>query len=336
MTRLLRLVPGLAAVLVVVGLGWAPAASAEPPLRLADQVTDTVGALSSDGALVRAALDDLRAQTGVQLFVVFVDSFDGVPVQQWADETATLSDLGSDDYLLAVAVGDRAYAYSVDPSAQISDDGLATVARDDIEPRLAAGDWSGAAIGAANGYSETLGSRDGAVGGEDGPAGGSSVLPWVLVAAGAGAASAFVVRRRRMGAATSSPAGPPVQPPVEIEKLHAQANRLLVETDDAVRASEQELGFAVAEFGTARTEAFEQALASSRAALARGFAVRQQLEDDVPETEDERRVLLTRVIEECDAANQVLDDEAERFDELRDLLTSAPQRLERALAGALP
>lgn len=331
-----RLVPpapalALATMLTAVALLWAPAAVAEPPTRLDGQVLDTVDALAGDEAEVRAALEELRARTGVQLFVAFVDSFDGVPAQDWADETATRSDLGVDDYLLAVAVGDRAYAYSLDPAAEITDEQALAVAREDIEPRLGGDDWAGAVVAAARGYQGAL---TGSAPGGGGASRARSVLLWLLVAVGVVAAGVTLLRRGRRseGPATGATEGPAAPESVSTEELAAQVNRLLVETDDAVRASDAELGFAVAEFGSEQTMGFERALAEARAALGRGFTVKQQLEDDVPETDDQRRLLLTRVVEECTQAGELLDAEAERFDDLRDLLSSAPQRLERALA----
>ena len=43
------------------------------------------------------------APTGTDLFVVYVDSFDGADGQQWASDTANLSQFGTNDVLLAVA-----------------------------------------------------------------------------------------------------------------------------------------------------------------------------------------------------------------------------------------
>lgn len=331
-SRLVPPVPALVAVLAALALLLsAPAAVAEPPTRLADQVTDSAGVLSGDEARVRAALQELRTETGVQLFVAFVDSFDGVGAQEWADQVAQRSDLGVDDYLLAVAVEDRAYAYTFDEAAELSDDSARSIASDRIEPRLAASDWAGAVVAAAQGYRDEL--RGGA-----GGASGSNVL-WLVVTGGAVVTGAAVVgsvvlgrRRRRAGA--PSGAGPTGAEAVSTQDMAAAANRALVETDDAVRASEAELGFAVAEFGPEQTAAFERALVEARAALGRGFAVKQQLADDVPEAPEQQRALLAQVIQECSTANELLDAEADRFDELRDLLTSAPQRLESALSQA--
>ena len=124
---------------------------AEQPLRVDDQVTDRVGALAGEGARVREALDRLRAADGTQLFVVYVSSFDGMDGQQWSDETARRSQLGDRDVLLAVAVDDRAYGYSVPGDFPLSDSELADLVVQEVEPRLAAGDWAGAAVAMADG-----------------------------------------------------------------------------------------------------------------------------------------------------------------------------------------
>jgi hypothetical protein len=149
---------------------------AEQPLRVDDQVTDRVGALAGDVARVRGALERLREANGTQLFVVYVSSFDGMDGQQWSDETARRSQLGDRDVLLAVAVDDRAYGYSVPGDFPLSDSELADLAVQEVEPRLAAGDWAGAAVAMADG----LRTADG--GGGDG--GGGLPVGALLVGAG--------------------------------------------------------------------------------------------------------------------------------------------------------
>src|SRR5687767_8001910 len=94
---------------------------ADGPMRLPDQVTDKVGALDGREAEVTAALDRLRADSGLRLFVVYVRSFDGTPAQRWADETATRSDFGRRDAVLAVATHDRSYAYAFDTAFPLTD-----------------------------------------------------------------------------------------------------------------------------------------------------------------------------------------------------------------------
>ena len=62
------------------------------------------------------------------MWLVFVDTFDGTDPQAWADQTFTATSLGVDDYLLAVAMGDRQYGYVVDQGFALDDAALARVA----------------------------------------------------------------------------------------------------------------------------------------------------------------------------------------------------------------
>jgi uncharacterized membrane protein YgcG len=125
-------------------------------MRLGGQITDKVGALDGRTAEVEASLTRLRSDTGIQLFVVFVKSFDGMSARQWTDETANRSDLGNRDALLAVATRDRAYAYSVDQNFPLDNAQLDQVAATAIEPALSMNDWAGAVVGAADGYRAVL------------------------------------------------------------------------------------------------------------------------------------------------------------------------------------
>jgi hypothetical protein len=58
-----RVVAALVAVLAV--LSWAAPAAADPPARLTAAITDPAGVLGSGRAAAQAALDRLRAQTGI-------------------------------------------------------------------------------------------------------------------------------------------------------------------------------------------------------------------------------------------------------------------------------
>jgi hypothetical protein len=298
-----RVLPVLLAILAAVLCG-APA-GADPPGRLATQVTDTVGALGSGRPAVDSALDRLRTDTGIQLFVVFVGSFDGVPAQEWTDETARLSDLGDRDALLAVATRDRAYAYSFADDPRISDGELAAVARDDIEPALARGDWSGAVVAAADGYRAA--------------ASGSGSLVWVVLVLVAVVAAGliWVVARRRRSRQRVPAAAAPVGP--STEELTARANALLIELDDDLRASERELDLATAQYGTEATARFRAALDAAKAEVAEAFRLRMTLDEEPNLDEPTRRDRLAAIIDRCTAADQRLDAESEDFDRLRDL-----------------
>src|SRR5215207_3081409 len=237
---------------------------AEQPLRVDDPVTDRVGALAGDSARVREALDRLRDANGTQLFVVYVSDFNGMNGQQWSDETARRSQLGDRDVLLAVAVDDRAYGYSVAGAFPLADRELVDLAVEEVEPRLAAGDWAGAAVAMADGL------RTGEGAGGDGGGGGLPVGA-LLVGAGIVGGGALLLSRRRRARVAGARAGnapaapgraraPGEQPTIPTRELAQQANAALIEVDNAVQTSEQELGFAQASFGDEAVTGFRQAL----------------------------------------------------------------------------
>ncbi|CPR10739.1 transmembrane protein [Mycobacterium bohemicum DSM 44277] len=103
---------------------------------------------------------------------------------------------------------------------------------------------------------------------------------------------------------------------------------MVVEVDNAARTSSNELDVAVAEFGEERTRPFTEAVVNAKAALAQAFTVRQQLDDGTPETPEQRRELLTRVIVSAARADRELESQREAFEQLRDLVINAPSRLD--------
>ncbi|WP_324275755.1 TPM domain-containing protein [Blastococcus brunescens] len=128
--RRLLVVLGVAALLLLSG----GTALAVPPLRLDEQVVDQVGALSGGEAQVEEALEELRAEDGTQLFVVFVNSFDGAQGSEWAQSTAELSQLGGSDALIAVAVVDGAYGFYRPQNSELSRSEIESQAAQDVEP----------------------------------------------------------------------------------------------------------------------------------------------------------------------------------------------------------
>ncbi|MFD6417122.1 TPM domain-containing protein [Streptomyces sp. NPDC060194] len=327
-------------------------AHAEDPVTLSrsGQVTDGVDALGDRADEVDAALDRLYDDRRVQLFVTYVRDFSGEDAQSWADATATRNGLGQDDLLLAVATDDRRYAYSVDDDAPLTDDELRDVAATAIEPALRANDWAGAAVGAANGYDAVLGGDpvptptirpgDPAPGGSDGGGAGTGWLLGLVAVAAAGLVALLVFNRRRRPPGPSGPAadapawgGSVAQRQLPLADLDAHAKQLLVETDDAVRTSEEELGFATAQFGENATRPFADALAFAKGELTAAFRLRQQLDDAEPEDDPTRRRMLDEIVARCTEADRRLDAESDAFDRLRDLERTAPQAVESAGAA---
>ncbi|MFD9036106.1 TPM domain-containing protein [Streptomyces sp. NPDC059567] len=324
-------------------------ARADDPVVLSreGQITDTVGALGDRRSAVAQALDQLYDDRRIQLFVVYVRDFSGRSGQSWADATADRNGLGVNDLLLAVATHDRQYGYSADPASRFTQAQLDDVAQTAIEPALRQNDWAGAAIGAANGYGAVLagqpvpaptitpGDPDPGGGADEGTSGTDLVLPIVLVGgAGAVAAYAWTKRRRRTGAGSGAPPqtgqgwGTPKEPAqVPLEELDGQARQTLVATDDAVRTSQEELGFASAQFGDEAVRQFTEAVAFAKEELTAAFRLRQKLDDAFPEDDATRRSMLDEIIRRCGEADTRLDAEAADFDRLRALGRNAPEAL---------
>ncbi|MFE7948650.1 TPM domain-containing protein [Streptomyces sp. NPDC057426] len=200
---------------------------------------------------------------------------------------------------------------------------------------------------------------------DDGASGTDLVVPVVLVG-GAGVVAAYVWSKRRRrpaagagtgagagagrgdsagagtgdstgagtgaGAGASAPGGrgwgapkEPAQPTLSV--LDRQARQALVATDDAVRTSQEELGFATAQFGEEAVGPFTEAMAFAKEELTAAFRLRQKLDDAFPEDDATRRSMLDEIIGRCDEANARLDARSEDFDRLRALERDAPEAL---------
>ncbi|WP_415822660.1 TPM domain-containing protein, partial [Mycobacterium senriense] len=115
---------------------------------------------------------------------------------------------------------------------------------------------------------------------------------------------------------------------VSPQALDDLSRALVVDVDNAVRTSANELDLAVSEFGEDRTQPFTQAVTNAKAALSQAFTIRQQLDDASPETPAQRRELLTQVIVSAARADRELESQTEAFEKLRDLVINAPTRLD--------
>jgi hypothetical protein len=318
------LMGAVAALLFLAGAG---VAAADPPFRLADRVTDRAGVLDPAAtARVTQAIDQLRTDKGYDLFVVYVHSFDGAQTDEWAARTATLSQLGRTDVLLAIAVDDRAYHISYDQDFPLGQQATDDIASKDVEPRLVANDWAGAAVGLADGLRTGGGSGSGS----------GLVVAGVVGVAVVGGGAYLVARRRRSRAKADAPtstttAGPAPEPSapdefagVSTDDLAYRGSQALLDIDEAVRTSEQELAAAKAHFGDAAVAEFAAALETSRTEMLRGFTLQQQLDDDIPEDEPTKRSMLAEIIAVCRSADERLDGQVAAFDKLRNLEATAP------------
>lgn len=330
--RMMRLIWLLASVLTV-GLLSAPLVSAQPPMRLADYVTDDAGALN---VAQRSGVDDavqlLYDTKGIRLWVVYVDTFSGSGAQQWAENTWRTSDLGSHDAILAVATKDRAYALLV-PKAAAGGIDVDALRRDSVEPKLHSRDWAAAAVAAANGLRATPAAI---------PSGADGPFPWgaligTLGVVGAGTGGLIWWGRRRRtkrreaelaAAQRLDITDPDALAALPMDTLDDLSRSVLVEVDNAVRTSDNELALAVGEFGERDTAPFTAAVRSAKAAMAQAFTVRHTLDDKILESPEQRRELLTQVVVSAGRADKELENQRTAFHQMRDLVINAPSRLD--------
>jgi TPM domain len=313
--------------MLIIALLVAPSAAAQPPFRLSTYVTDDAGVLNgSDRAAIQSATGKLYADRHVQLWVVFVDDFSGQPAVSWAQNTRSASDLGDFDALLAVATVDHSYAFLVPNRVRtISSSQVDDLRRNQIEPALRRGDWSGAVVAAANGLDRGQ------------PPTNSAPL---LIGLGVILVAVLVLyvavryRRRRRRAAELAAArkvdatDADALAALSLGALDDLSRWKVVDVDNAVRTSANELALTVEEFGEQRTQPFTRAVDNAKAALAQAFTVRQKLDDAIPETRAQRRELLTQVIVSAARADRELESQREAFEKMRDLVVNAPARLD--------
>ncbi|MFS0712558.1 TPM domain-containing protein [Microbacterium sp. 2P01SA-2] len=321
-------------------IGGSAAAWATDPVDLgAGRVVDQADALSpGEESAVDERLTALSSEAGIDLWVVYVDAFTSPSdAEGWANAVAEQGGLGVNQYVLAVATEQRNFYLSGDTNGPVDADTLGTIETRDILPELRSEDWGGAAFAAAGGLAAAVGGSGGSGGSGSDTGTGFSGLTIVLGILAVGAVIAVVVvlvRRRRTGG-TASAGGAATEP---IEALARRSASALVAADDAIRTSEQELGFATAQFGDEAAAAFAQTLAQARRDLDEAFSLQQRLDDDQPDTEADVRAIHTRILELCAHADSELDARADEFDRLRDLEQNAPEALvriqqERVTAG---
>ena len=317
------------AAFAVILLGASPALAAPPVTLGAGYVVDEAAVLGTDEvAAAEARLEQLAEETGLDLWVVLVDRFsDPASAEEWANTTAEQNGLGPNQYLLAIAVDARQYYLSGDTAGPLDETQLTTIEQDRVLPALRDDDWAGSIDAAAAGITDAAGGGDGGTS-SDGSGNGAGVIIAVIAAIVILIVVVFfIVRARRRRPPQAA------RPAESTADLARRASTALVQTDDALRTGEQELGFATAQFPESATAPFAAALAESRADLDRAFALRQQLDDEVADTDEQVRAWHTEVIALCVRATERLQQQAAAFEGLRRLSADAPAALARVRAA---
>lgn len=333
-------------ILAVIGLTGllavpAGAAWAEDPVTLdpASKVVDKAGVLGGKQSEVEDAIKKLGTDHQMNLYVVYVKTFTNPDVpSEWAAEVASTAKLSKNSMLLAVATDSRKYQLSKPDNSAISDAKRDTIIKSAVDPQLRAGEWAQAAIDTAAAVGDAAGGGSGNV--PSGGAGAAVLVGTGVVAAGGVGAYLYFRNKRKKAAQASSasygPQGVELDPlaSLSIEELRRKSGSLIIEADDAIKSSEQELGFAEAQYGDAAVGNFTKALAEAKAHMSESFKLQQQLDDHIPDTEEQQRSWLGEIIRRSEAALGSLQEQKADFDSLRELEKNAPQALAAISAGA--
>ncbi|WGM19116.1 TPM domain-containing protein [Paenarthrobacter sp. OM7] len=334
-------------VLAVIGLAGmlafpATAAWAESPVTLdpTTKIVDSAGVLGGDKAKVQEAIQKLGTDHAMTLHAVFVKRFEN-PTDRvaWAAEVAEKAQLGPNALVLAVATETRQYQLSKPSNSKITNAQRDTITSKAIDPQLRAGNYAQAAIDAAAAIGDAAGGGSGTV--PNGNAGVGVLVGVGVVAAGGAGTYLYLRNRRKKGgtkavSASYGPQGEQLDPlaGLSIPELRQKSGSLLIEADDAIKSSEQELGFAQAQYGDSAIGNFTKALEEAKAHMTESFKLQQQLDDHIPDTEEQQRSWLGEIIRRSEAALASLRDQKADFDSLRELEKNAPQALAAVSAGA--
>lgn len=300
-----------------------------------ERIVDDSGVLQDPGGL-EDQIEQLTRDEGLTLSVVIVDEFTGAAsADEWVEQTWLASGLGSSDALLAVASQDREARFLAGDGGEVSLSEQDSIYQDDIVPELSADDWDGAVAGAVDGLEQAAGGTSSA----SDSGGGFSFSPVMLVLP-IGLAAIFVPfalrgarrvnrqragQRRQHGEARRSRFGEFADVP--LKELRVRAGEQIVAADNAIQHSEQELEFARLQYSQAQVAPFEEAILQAKEHMRACFALQQQLDDHIPDSEDDQRSWLTEIIGRTRDAQRPLEEQKEAFAQLRQLETRLPEAL---------
>ncbi len=332
-------------VLAVIGLAGmlvlpATAAWAADPVTIpsGQNIVDNANVLGNRKGEVQDAIQTLLKDHKYNLYVVTVNSFENPSSPEaWATAVATKKGMGRSDVILAISAAGQYYFAPNSASAIYSK--RSTISSNAIAANLGAGkrDFAQAAIDTAAAVGDAAGGGSGTV-----PSGNSGAVvligAGVVAAGGVGTYLYFRNRRKKSQASSASygPQGEQLDPlaSLSIADLRRKAGSLLIEADDTIKSSEQELGFAQAQYGDAAVGNFTKALLEAKTHMTESFKLQQQLDDHIPDTEEQQRSWLGEIIRRSEAALESLREQKADFDSLRELEKNAPQALANVAAGA--
>lgn len=157
-----------------------------------DFVVDNAQVLGGNESKLENDIKTLRDDTGISLFIVYVDEFTSPSNPgQWLEQVAANKNMGSSDAILVVATKQRQANFAGHQNGPLSAYTQEIYSKQ-ISPALAKKDWSGAAEGAIEGIANVA---DGGSATSSSSSGGG--VFWVLLIIGGVAVAGYVILSRR-------------------------------------------------------------------------------------------------------------------------------------------
>lgn len=290
-------------------------------LQLTSQLVDQAGVIDgSKKSNIEEALREGVQKNKTKLYLVYTDQ--KLPDAQRTAQQLRTQVSSPDSFVMVVSTTSR--SIGTDLGARVSRK-LAGEVRDAAQSKLANDDWTGSAQSAADKVAGRASTESKAWMG----AGATAVV------GGVGGALWWSRRNRKKTDAQQLEAARTINPD-DVDNYAQQPTHVLRQlaadelqsTDESIRKGAQELQVATDEFGPERTRELARALDHSRNTLSRAFELEQQARTGVIRSEDQVRATLIEVISSCGNADRNLNGKAAEFNELRQELINAPERVE--------
>lgn len=329
----------VAAMLTSLLIALGAPAFATSPVTTTGIVTDPTGWLTdSDRTTIETAARTARSK-GVSIDVVIVDNFSNMDAAQWCEQTLKNSVASNGTIIYYIGYETRKDGSCVKGGSISSS--VRAEARAVAEAKLSSNPLtpSDAAAGAVafidhvasnkNSTTSSTGSHSSSSSSSFSLFGtGRSLLPSILV--GFLLISYFVRRnsRRSVPTAAQTPTQPSKAPVANAAEMATLANRQLLAADEQVRSASDELDFARLQFGIAATDEFSRTLEAAKAAVSRGFAAQQRMED--AHSDAEKASLASAIMRDLGTYMNPLSAMQDSFEHKRSEQASLPRRISEA------
>ena len=304
-------------------------AAAQEPYPIEDMISDKANVLDSQGlAEAREAAQATRSSKAGNFNAVFVDDFSGMSTDTWCEQTMRESSLLGRNVLMVVAVKTRDYGFCFGNEVELSSSQKSSIDQAAVSA-LSNENWAEAAIRPAKQMQDMEPGGSSHLGGS----GLLSLLGSVPVLLGFGVVviGLIVMARRRKQSpsqVTGQRQGVPTNSPEQMQQVVQQAGSVALEADNAVRAAEEDVLFARAQFGATRTDSFEAAYQSASKERDQALGTLNQM-NQASQLQD-KFALANQVLQHANTALQIIQAKRQEFEELSNDQAQADKGLQDA------